>query len=219
MTEQTDLKALEKKAYQSTFQDGLWDIFIGFLFTQFAIAPILSTHGFGDFWSAMIFLPIYLMVLTGVKLLKKHVVAPRLGQANFSKKRNAKLRLLVLVTTIIGVLGIIAGVFFVELSKLNSQWLFPALFCLILLISFCAAGYLLDLNRFYGYGALTSLAVVVGELLYQNAGASHHGFPIVFGVTSSSIILAGVILFLNFLHKYPKPADDLSLAGVTDGDR
>jgi len=219
MRENIDLKKLEKKAYKSTFQDGLWDIFIGFLFTQFAIAPFLSERGLGDFWSSAVFFPIYMIILAGVMLLKKYVVAPRIGMVQFSKKRKSKLKKLILMTNIFLVIGIIAGVFFVDLSNLNIKWLFPVSFSLILLIGFSVAANLLDMTRFYIYGAMNSLAVVAGELLYHFYGVSHHGFPLVFGITSSLMILVGIVLLINFIRKYPKPSEDLNVAGVGNGNR
>lgn len=212
-----NLKELERKAFRSTFQDGLWDIFIGFLFTQFAIAPILSERGLGDFWSSAVLFPIYMIVLAVVMLLKKYVVTPRLGMVQFSNKRKSKFKKLILMTNIILVIGIIAGAFFVDLSNLNVKWLFPVTFSLILLIGFSVAAYLLNLVRFYIYGAMNCLAVVVGELLYRFAGASHHGFPVAFGVTSSMMIIIGIVFLVKFIRKYPKPSDDLNLEGAGNG--
>lgn len=214
-----DLNELERKAFRSVFQDGLWDIFIGFLFTQFAIAPFLSERGLSDFWSSAALFPIYMIVLAGVMVLKKYVVAPRLGMVQFSKKRKSKFKRLILMTNIILVIGIIAAVFFVDLSNLNIKWLFPATFSLMLLIGFSIAAYMLDLVRFYIYGAMNSLAVVVGELLYKFAGASHHGFPVAFGVTSSIMILVGIVLLVNFLSKYPKPGGDSNREGEKYGSQ
>lgn len=211
------LKELERKAFRSVFQDGLWDIFIGFLFTQFAIAPILSVRGFGDFWSSAALFPVYMIVLAFVMVLKKYVVAPRLGMVQFSQKRKSKFKKLIFMTNIILVIGIIAGAFFVDLSHLKIKWLFPATFSLILLIGFSVAAYLLDLARYYVYGAMNSLAVIVGELLYQFAGASHHGFPMAFGVTSIIMIVTGIILLIKFIRKHPKPSEDLNMGGVGNG--
>ncbi len=219
MINEISLQKLEKRAFRSTFQDGLWDIFIGILFTQFAVAPLLSERGLSDFWNSAIFFPIYMIALAGVMLMKKYVVTPRLGLVQFGKKRKSKFKKLILLTNIILVIGIIAGVFFIDLSNLNIKWLFPATFSLILLIGFSVAGYLLDLTRFYIYGAMNGLAVIVGELLYQFAGASHHGFPVAFGVTSGIMIITGIVFFIVFLRRYPKNRKGLNLEGVENGIR
>ena len=39
MTQNINLKALEKKAWRSVFQDGLWDIFLGLLLMAFGLRP------------------------------------------------------------------------------------------------------------------------------------------------------------------------------------
>ena len=56
MTAEISLKEAERKVFKATFQDGMWDIFIGCIVLQFAIAPLLSSK-LGDFWSSVIFLP------------------------------------------------------------------------------------------------------------------------------------------------------------------
>lgn len=213
MVTNINLKELERKAFRSIFQDGLWDIFIGFLFTQFAIAPVLSERGLGEFWSSFVLFPFYMMVLAAAILLKKYVVVPRLGMVQFSKKRKSKFKKLILMTNIILFIGILAALLFVDLSSLQIKWLFPATFSLIILIGFSAAAYWLDLMRFYIYGAMNSLAVIIGEILYKFSGASHHGFHIVFGVTSSVMIIIGIFLFVSFIRKYPKANTNLNLEG------
>ncbi|MCJ7813777.1 hypothetical protein MUP95_10735 [bacterium] len=59
-----NLKELEKKAFRSYFEDGLWDIFVGIILLQFFVIPLyISDLGLGDFWSAVIFLPVYMIAL------------------------------------------------------------------------------------------------------------------------------------------------------------
>jgi hypothetical protein len=47
------------------------------------------------------------------------------------------------------------------------------------------------------------VAPLVGEWLYQNYGAQHHGYPIVFGICSGVIILTGLVIFARFLKDNP----------------
>ena len=72
------LKSAERKAFQSTFADGLWDVFIGVFALEFAIAPLLSKT-LGDFWSSAVFLPVFGVVYLVIWLTRKYVVAPRIG--------------------------------------------------------------------------------------------------------------------------------------------
>jgi hypothetical protein len=58
MQEKISLKEAEKKAFKTSFDDGLWDILIGSFFLEFAIAPLISAS-LGDFWSSVVFLPFW----------------------------------------------------------------------------------------------------------------------------------------------------------------
>jgi hypothetical protein len=76
------------------------------------------------------------------------------------------------------------------------------------LVAFGLAGYLLDISRFYVYGLLLAIAPLVGEWLYNNAGATHHGFPITYGFVAGVMILVGVVLFIRLLVQTSPQAGD-----------
>ena len=80
---------------------------------------------------------------------------------------------------------------------------------LIFLIGFSTAAYFLDFPRLYVYGLLCALGTPIGEWLYQNMGASHHGYPIVFGTLAGVMILTGLVTFARFLQNNPLPAGDM----------
>ncbi len=94
------LKSAERRAFQSSFADGLWDVFIGCFALEFAIAPLLS-ETLGDFWSSAIFLPIWGLVYLAIWLVRKHVLAPRLGTVSFGKARQRKMRKFSLVLLVV----------------------------------------------------------------------------------------------------------------------
>ena len=102
------LKSTEKKVYRSTVADGLWDIFIGFVVLEFAIAPLLSSR-LGDFWSSAIFLPIWLLVYLIIKFIRKKIITPRVGTVKFGKPRKQKLMRFTLIMMIINVVVFILG--------------------------------------------------------------------------------------------------------------
>lgn len=196
------LKSAERKAFQFTFADGLWDVLLGLFALQFAIAPLWS-KSLGDFWSSAVFLPIWGLGYLVIWLTRKYVVAPRIGTVSLGKVRQRKLRqfslIMLVANVLIFVLGILAALNFSRIPGIG----FASLLSLFLLAGFSAAAYMLDYPRLYFYGLLLFAAPPVGEWLYANHGASHHGYPIVFGVSAGIMILTGLALFIRLLKNNP----------------
>ena len=206
MSQKISLKDTERKVFTSTFQDGLWDIFIGCFLLQFVIGPFLC-RSMGDFWGSAVFLPFFALVYLGIWLVRKHVVTPRVGNVKFGSWRKARLVKFNIVMFVVLFLSLVLGI----LSFLNFEtipgMMIAARFSLIFLIGFSVAAYFLEFSRLYIYGVLIALAFPVGEWLYVNMRASHHGFPVTFGITAILAILTGVVLFLRFLRDRPIPTD------------
>jgi hypothetical protein len=203
------LKSAERKAFQTSFADGLWDVFLGCFALEFAIAPFLSPY-LGDFWSSFVFLPFWGLAYLAIWLTRKHVVAPRIGTVRFGPLRKRKLRrfslVMVGVNIVAFLLGLVAALNFNNLATGGSAGLFsvfPVLLGLILLGGFSTAAYLLDYPRLYIYGLLLLIACPVGEWLYAYHNASHHGWPITFGFTSAVMIFTGLFLFVRLLKNNP----------------
>ncbi len=202
MRQQLSLKAAERKAFRMTFQDGLWDIFLGLVVLPFAIVPQFTDLGWGDFWSSMVMLPVYLLALLGVRYLKRNITTPRVGLVKYHGERKSKIQKLTLITSGTLLLGLVFGLllFFVDDF---SEWFFPSVFSIVAMAAFGGAAYFLDYPRLIVYGFLTGLSPLVGQVLYLNWGAMHHGFPITFGFSGVVMIAIGVYLFLRFLREYP----------------
>ncbi|MBN1148861.1 MAG: hypothetical protein JXA78_16485 [Anaerolineales bacterium] len=205
MSQQISLKEAERRVFTSTFQDGLWDVFLGCFPLQFAIAPLLSTF-MGDFWSSAVFLPFWGLVYLAIWLLRRHLVAPRAGVVKFGPERIKRLRKFSLVMLVANVTVFLLGILVVlNFSALPGK-IYPILFGSFMLAGFSLAAYFLDFSRLYIYGLLIALSPLVGEWLYTFHGAAHHGFPITFGFTSIVMILTGLAVFVRFLRGNPVPA-------------
>lgn len=206
MSQPISLKEAERKAYRAVADDGLWDVLLGCFILLFALAPLLS-ESLGDFWSSMIFLPFWGLVYGAIWLLRRHVVAPRVGRATLRPARRARLGRLTRVLLAINVLALILGVV-IALNYASVPGLLVAgLLGAALLIAFTFAAYLLDFPRFYIYGLLLGLAPLVGEWLFVNGYASHHGYPVVFGFTAAVMILTGLVVFWRLVRNNPAPAE------------
>ena len=99
----------------------------------------------------------------------------------------------------------------------GSGWRITLVFSGIMLIIFSLAGYFLDLTRLYVYGLMLAMSIPVGEWLYQNRGASHHGFPVTFGFAAAIIFLVGLVKFITLVRDNPLPPEDLSLMEPKNG--
>ena len=207
MSQQISLKEAERKAFRATYNDGLWDIFLGCFALLFVIAPFLSPS-LGDFWSSAVFLPFWGLVMLAIWLIRKYVVTPRVGVVKFGPARTAKLMKFSVVMLVVNVVAFILGIIAaMNLGKIPGQ-MTTIIFGLILLISFSIMAYFLDFNRLYVYGLLTGFSPLAGEWLYVSMKASHHGFPITFGITAAIMILTGLVLFVRLLRDNPVPIEE-----------
>ena len=205
MSELVSLKKAERKVFTAATQDGLWDIFIGCFALQLAVGVFLSPS-LGDFWAAAVFVPLWVMVLVGIWLVRKHVLAPRLGKVSYGAARKRSLRRFTALMLTVNIIALALGIW----AALGSSFSGPMVgigLGLVCLIGFSIAAYTLSYHRLYLYGLLFGLSPVVGEWLWENCGVSHHGFPITFGITAAVMFLTGTVVFVRLLRNNPAPVE------------
>ena len=208
MSEAISLKQIEKKAFKSTHGDGLWDILLGCFVLMFAVAPLLSAR-LGDFWSSAVFLPFWGGVYLVIRFLRKNVVAPRVGTAKSGRARLAKLRTFSIVMLAANVIALVLGIIAARnVGNASGHALVP-FSGLIFLVGCSVAAGLLDFPRLYVYGLMIGLSPLIGEWLWINHKASHHGFPVTFGIAAAVIIVTGFVLFFRVLRLSPVAVHDL----------
>ena len=201
MSTPISLRETERKVFRAATNDGTIDIFLGCFFLMFVIAPFLSEY-LGDFWSSAVFLPFYGLVWLGIRWARKNVIQPRLGTVKFGPARVAKLKSFNFIMLAINVVALILGIFaFTNFAEMPLST-YPIVLGVTMLVGFTLAGYFLDIPRFYGYGLLTALAPLIGEMLWEEGLASHHGYPVTFGVLSGLMIIIGLNLFIQVVRSY-----------------
>jgi hypothetical protein len=202
MSQTVSLKDAELKVFQTAVNDGLWDIYLGCFFLMLVIAPLLSEK-LGDFWSSAIFLPFFGLVYLVLRWVHKHAVVPRIGSVRFGKFRRTVLTrfnyVMLAANLVLLVLGIIAATY----ASRVPGFLTSIAFGLILMAGFTFAAFYLGIGRLYLYALMVGLAPVIGEWLWNHNLASHHGFPVTFGIISGIMILTGITLLVRLLRKYP----------------
>ena len=207
MSQQISLKDAERKVFRAAYNDGLVDIFLGCFFLIFVIGPYLSVS-LGDFWSSVVFLPFWALVYLALWLVRRYVVVPRIGRVKFGQVRKARLVRFTVMMLVINIVAFILGSIAVLNFGIVSGQVISVIFGMILLMGFSLAAYFLDSKRLFFYGLLVGFSQPVGEWLWSQGYAAHHGYPVTFGVTAGIMFLLGLFLFIRLLQDNPLPKEE-----------
>jgi hypothetical protein len=211
MKNSINLTELEKKAFKSFHEDGLWDIMIGLSLEIFMVIPLLLTEtGLGDFWSSLVMLPLYVVIFWIIKTIRRKIVSPRVGLIRIGPIRRTKIQILHIIMIVLLVLGVIFGITALDLFGMMDKqaWFFPVFLSFLFLFLFAAAAFLLSCPRFLMYGIMMAFFIPAGEIMFRKSILMHHGFPAVFSTAALIIIITGMIKLVLFLKRYPKMATE-----------
>jgi hypothetical protein len=208
-----DLKQIERKAFRSTYQDGLLDMLLGVIVAAMAITLYRPKSGYSPMNIIGLVL-IYVVVNALFWAAKKYITLPRMGQVRFGPTRQQKkktqaiilgiiifIQALVVGATVFGWLNPVFGAKFggtfgdyslehLAVAALASFFVGPSMLVI---------AYYRDFPRGYYIAVLMALAVFLMILINQ---------PIYPAVIGGLIILPGLVLFIRFLKKYPIPQGD-----------
>lgn len=195
MTQTTDLRQLERKAWTSFHQDGLVDAFLGLLL----IAGFLGYMG-GDFWR--IVSPILQLSCAGFLVVaKKLITVPRMGLVKFGPERRARRR----KTALIASFAVFATVALLVLTLTGrAGWIsdnhtaFSILLGLGIALVFGFFAYMQDFRRLYLLGTIFAAAIMFAEL-------SGNRIPILVGGVAATA--SGLLLLTRFMRRYPIPTE------------
>ena len=206
-----NLKEIERKAFRSVHQDGLWDIYIGGIVMSMTV--FASPDDGENFTSQRLVLYMLGMLVFGMIFWggKKFLTVPRLGQVKFGAQRRQ--RSLTMAIILAGI--VLLQVLFVTgtaLMRSHPDWgrqlglglsdpdygrlLVAAIGALFVGPSMLLIAFFTDFPRGYYIAFMLSLAVFAlvwfGEAVYLIAA-------------SLLIIIPGVVLFVRFLRSHPLP--------------
>jgi hypothetical protein len=199
-----DQKKMERRVFTSFFQAGIIEAFTGIILLQLGLPALFSRSGFGDFESALLALPIALILLTAVFLVRKFVVTPRLGRVKFLPERRRRLSKLMIVPTVTLIAGAVVGYFFAESAPLRHIFVGQIPFILMPIIVFSAAAYFLDVKRLYVYGAVVGLVFPLGKYL-ETVIVSRDTLPATMLFTAFVFLGMAAVFFVAFLRRYREP--------------
>jgi hypothetical protein len=208
-----DLNKIERKAYRSTFEDGLMDMLLGAIIASTGIYMYRPDSGYSPI--NIIGMVLIFVVLQGLyQVGKKYITQPRMGQVRFGPTRKQRRK------TMAVILGVIIFFQLVLVGLTSLGWLIPALGenlfgsiegysserlvvaalgSLFVGLPMLVMAYMTDYPRGYYISVLLALAVFLMILTNE---------PIYSVVIGAIIILPGLVLFIRFLRKYPLPQGD-----------
>ena len=202
------LKELERKAFRSTYQDGLWDLYFGLIVICMSIFLYRPATGYSPLNIVLMLASMigsYALFWAG----KRFITLPRMGQVKFGEKRARRKKTMFLV---LGAVVLIQVVFLVVqivawrnpefgdtlnkfLQEKNAMDLAVATIgSLFIGPSMILIAYFMDFPRGYFIAVMMALAVFLMILLNQ---------PIYSIIVGILIGVPGAVLFARFLKKYP----------------
>ena len=212
MTQNINLKELEKKAFRSYHEDGLWDIFLGLILMAIAVSAFLSKIGVPELQTMIVLIGLEMVAIIFLIAGKKHITVPRIGHVKFGAMRRAKLtkmRIVLALSVLFGLVALIAGVAMQgDSSGINSpKVLFPLGWMVNALIVFGLMAYFMDFPRLYIIGMLYAVTVPIAGALREFAEIDV-GY-IVFGIAAAIILVMGLVILSRFLRDHPLPAGEV----------
>ena len=192
MAEKINLKEIERKAYMSYHQDGLIDVFAGFLMLGFGFWLLLEMA-----WMGWIF---WFVSISAYAAAKRVFTIPRIGFVKFTPHRAKALVTVALIGfSLSALLGAVA--FMQVAGRSRPPWLLfaaenhMAVIGVLVAASFCVVGYAFRVRRMYAYALLILVMFVTGQFLYYPL----HYYLIMVG---SLILLSGLALLIRFIRRY-----------------
>jgi len=204
MVEYIELKELEKRAYKTTFQDGLWDIYIGLLVLGWNISS------FGTFLEVL-YVMIIVIIWYSITFLifyfgKKYITVPRMGLVKFGPKRKADKKKLMIFTSINTIILMIifllrfTGIF--QYFQLDIYVFYFIIIVCFVWFPFSMVAYFLKFYRLFLYAIMGGSSFIISELIYPLIGSPLNNL-IPFSISGVIIIIIGINYFILFLKKYP----------------
>ena len=193
MNNPLNLKELERKAFRSFYQDGIWDIFFGLMmFAMYTFTFFDHIENKAIRILSMLFLEIFAIffLIYG----KKMITVPRLGEVKFGKQRKKKLVNIIAVNLVS--LIVLAAVAILQNSNpeifksTNGEMITSVGMGVWIAFITSIMAYFLDFDRLYIYALIYGSAFAAVLILDT---------PILFLAAALLILIPGAIIFTRFM--------------------
>jgi len=211
MMRNIDLKALEKRAWRSVFQDGLWDIFLGLLLMAFGLSAWLDRLALSESTRMGIYIGAEIIAMVVLFAGKRFITIPRMGMVKFGAKRQKRRNIVRLVLFISVLVGL--AMWFLSSSwmsadgnVLSGKWFFPLVWMLNMLMVFGLGAYFLEYERLYVIGFLYALAIPLDAVIKSVAKIDLDIY--IFLAGGLIILVMGITYLVRFMRDYKPVSPD-----------
>ena len=215
MSQNFDLKAIERRAFRSVHRDGLWDIYIGGLLLVLSRMFSIPDSGEGELSYIGLALLGVAVVFAVFQLGKKYITVPRMGSVRFGPERKKRKITLawIMGAFVLVTLSLFLFTLYVwnpagsvkiaetPVSPYVERAFVASLAALIAVTSMIVTSYFKEFMRGYYIGLLMGLGFF---------------FTIWFDTTAPMLVagvlifVPGLVLFINFLRQHPLPPPEVT---------
>ncbi len=209
MSEQINLKEIERRAWRATFEDGLWDIYLGLILLSMGLSHLLDQLVMTEGLRTTIYVSVMVAAMLFLVLGKRFITVPRIGQAKFGPERQKRRRKTALVLFISVLFGL--GVWFVSAffgagqpdPTLTWRPIVPVVYVLNVLVVFGLMGYFMEFERLYFIGLMFAIPMPL-DLYLRTKWQVDIGVGL-YGLSAAAVILVGAVYLVRFLRTNPLP--------------
>jgi len=213
MSQPIDLRVLERKSFAVRFQDGLLDVWMGFILLAGVLPEVLSGGAVQGWGTIVAYTALSVVGYAAFWAARKYISEPRIGRMKpgpAAKRRLGR-------TTLVMVASLIFSVVLVALtwawpalsggssSMFSSAAQVASLVAAWMLALFSVASYVLGFSRGYVIGILYALGLGLSLLVDS---------PVPTIVAGGLLVLLGLVIFLRFLRQNPIPGEEAADARV-----
>ncbi len=208
MSEKINLKELQRKAWRSIFQDGLWDIFLGLLLLNIAIYTVVNEYFANDDLKLSLFIGGELAAFLFLWAGKRFITIPRMGNVNFGrfgKVRRSKAKLLSFASVLVGLIVFLVATGLSEpgqIAGLPRVYVVAVGWVINAILVFGLAAYFLDFNRLYLIGAMFALSFPLDIIMRELLNTDRWAF-FAYAIPALIVLAVGIYFFVHFMQKFP----------------
>lgn len=197
MTEEINLKEIEKKSWRESMKDGITEIFLGILLL---VAGILLSKDL-----PFVFFPVLFIILVKPvnDIVKKKFTYPRIGCVKV--REDSGWETAKGIFTYMFIVAIIMAVaMFVLFGGITADIIYrsvPIFLAIMLLGAMAYSHGKSGSQRFYAYAALALLSAPIFSIIDFGAKMANTGYYLIF--MGSMFTVIGLAIFIRFLRKYP----------------